>query len=87
MKLFEILHYFVEEILPELSGDSALTPAACCDNGNLSALRLAEFLTSFSVEGSTELADKLSGDFGSLNCTLQLIASDEISILKILFLY
>ena len=87
MKLFEILHYFVKGILPELSGDSGLAPATCCDNGNLSALRLAEFLTSFSVEGSTELADKLSGDFGSLNCTLQLIVSDEISILKILFLH
>ena len=57
-----------------------MAPAACCDNGNLSALRLAELLTSFSIEGSTELADKLSGDFGSLNCTLQLITSNEISI-------
>ena len=53
-----------------------MAPVACCDNGNLSALRLAELLTSFSVEGSTELADKLSGDFGSLNCTLKLIKSD-----------
>ena len=82
MKLhaFEMSHYFVKDIAPELFGDSGTVDVSCCDNGNPSALRLAEWLTSFSIEESTELADKLSGDFGSLNCTLQLIASNETNI-------
>ena len=80
LKLLEMLHYFVKDIVPELFGDCGAVDVSCCDNCNPSPLRLVDWLTSFSVKGSTELADKLSGDFGSLNCTLQIIASNETYI-------